>query len=88
MKTFFYMSRNLQNKSRVSWKIWKIEREGRLVTVQWGPVKLLKRSVRPSGTLQSKTLRLPNDVAARRDESARILEKLKKGYQQYPRRST
>ena len=37
MKTFFYMGRNLQNKSKVSWKIWKIEREGRLVTVQCGP---------------------------------------------------
>ena len=29
MKTFFYMGRNRQNVSGVSWKIWKIERRGR-----------------------------------------------------------
>jgi hypothetical protein len=86
MKTFFYMGRNPQNVSGVSWKIWKIERTGRRVRVQWGPARLLKRSVRPSGKLQEKTFTFRTDDAARRDESARVREKVGKGYEPRPRR--
>jgi hypothetical protein len=36
VKIFFYMGRNPANKSGVSWKIWKVQRAGRTVTVFWG----------------------------------------------------
>ena len=36
MKIFFYMGRNRLTKSGVSWKIWKIKREGRKVTTYPG----------------------------------------------------
>jgi len=36
MKTLFCISRNDQNVSRVSWKIWKIERQRKRVTAPLG----------------------------------------------------
>lgn len=86
MKCFFYMGRNDRNKSRVSWKLWKVERRGRKVMAWWGPVKLKNRKVVPSGTLQSYRWIYSSEAAARDGERLRIQEKMNKGYQRTPRR--
>lgn len=85
MKIFFYMGRNSANKSGVSWKLWKIERSGRAVTMIWGPAMLRKRKVTAAGTLQSKTRRFQSDEAARDYEARKIKNKLSKGYQRRTR---
>ena len=85
MKIFFYMGRNAANKSGLSWKIWKVQRTGRTVTVYWGRAKLVKRKVAPAGTLRSKTLRFSSDGAACEYERRRIHEKLGKGYERRTR---
>jgi hypothetical protein len=85
MKIFFYMGRNPANKSGVSWKIWKIVRTGRTVTMLWGHAKLRNRKVTPAGTLQSKTRRFPSTDAARDYEVGRIRSKLSKGYERRTR---
>jgi hypothetical protein len=51
MKIFFFMDRNPNNKSGVSWKIWKIERSGRAVTVWWGPAVIVRRRPTPEQDL-------------------------------------
>lgn len=79
------MGRNAANKSGLSWKIWKVRRDGRAVTVFWEPARLVKRKVAPAGTLQSKTLRFPSDGAAGEYERRRIREKLGKGYERRTR---
>jgi predicted DNA-binding WGR domain protein len=86
VKTFFFMGRNPENKSGVSWKMWKIERAGRTVTVFWGPVVLRKRRVVPSAKLQTKVFRLSSEATAKAFELARIESKLRSGYQRRPRR--
>ncbi len=85
MKIFFFMGRNPNNKSGVSWKIWKIQRVGRSVTTWWGPAHLQNRKVVPVHTLQSKTLRFRSVDAASRHESSRIQNKVSKGYERRPR---
>ena len=86
VKTFFFMGRNPKTKSGVSWKVWKIERVGRAVTVLWGPAVVRKRRVLPAGKLQSKTVKLASTRAAADFEGARVRSKLRKGYQRRPRR--
>lgn len=86
MKTFFYMGHNRQNVSGVSWKIWKIERKGRKVTVWWGPAKLVHRKPVPSGTLVMQEWRLSSEDKAIENERQRIDEKLRGGYKRSPRR--
>ena len=86
MKTFFFMGRNPKNKSGVSWKVWKVERDGRAVTTWWGPARVEKRRVVPTGALRSKTVRFPSAEDASDHELARIHEKRWKGYEQRPRR--
>jgi hypothetical protein len=88
VKIFFYMGRNGANKSGVSWKLWKISRAGRTVTVFWGQAKLQNRKVMPVGALQSKSRRFPSLDAAREFEENRIREKLGKGYQRRTRSRT
>jgi hypothetical protein len=85
MKIFFYMGRNSANKSGVSWKIWKIKRSDRTVTVFWGPAKLHRRKVTPVGTLQSKTRRFRSAEVARDFEIGQIQSKLNKGYERRTR---
>ena len=53
MKTFFYTGTNPKNKSGVSWKIWKIQRSGRTITTQWGPVEVRDRVVVVKGRLRN-----------------------------------
>lgn len=86
MKTFFFMGPNPKNVSRVSWKIWKIERKGRKVTLLWGPAVLKRRRVKPANTLQSKVLQFSSIEEARQYETARIKAKTGKGYKRSPRR--
>lgn len=86
MKTFFYMGRNNHNVSKVSWKIWKIERKGNRVFTRWGPAILVKRRAVPKGNLQSKAWRFRSEEAAKDFERRRILSKLAKGYERNPRR--
>jgi hypothetical protein len=88
MRSFFYMGVNPKNKSGVSWKIWKIERSGRRVRVQWGPAILVNRSVRPKGSLQDKTLSFSSEGAARSYERSRVRSKLTKGYERKPQPRT
>ena len=88
MKAFFYMGHNRNNKSGVSWKMWKIERRGREVTVWWGPAVIVRRRPTPAYILQTKTWRFRNEDRAKEAEQERIREKLNKGYQRMVRRRT
>jgi hypothetical protein len=85
MKIFFYMGRNPANKSGVSWKIWKIERDRRKVTMFWGAATLRNRKVTPTGTLKSKIRHFSSEDAAREFEAGRIRSKLRKGYERRTR---
>lgn len=85
MKNFFYMGRNPRTKSGVSWKIWKIERNGRAVTTWWGPAQLHKRRPVPTGVLQSNIVRFPSVAEAVDSERRLIQSKLRKGYERWPR---
>jgi hypothetical protein len=85
MKAFFYMGRNANNVSGVSWKIWKIERQDRKVTTFWGPAALKGRRVTAKGKLNFKSLRFRNAELAREYEASRIKSKLSKGYERKPR---
>jgi len=85
MKIFFFMGRNANNRSGVSWKIWKIERVDRTVTTWWGPAHLQNRKVVPVRNLQFKRLRFGSVDAASRYESSRIQSKVSKGYERRTR---
>jgi hypothetical protein len=87
MKSFFFMGRNTQTKSGVSWKMWRIERKSASVTTWWGPAIVEARRVIPANTLQSKTVRFRSDEAAKAHEESRIKSKLAKGYEARPVRS-
>ena len=85
MRTFFFMGRNEINKSRVSWKIWKIERRAAIVTTWWGPTTLLRRKPIPK-YLRSLRRDLHTRDEAERFERGRIASKVRKGYQLNPRK--
>lgn len=88
MKTLFYMGRNEQNVSRLSWKIWKIERKGKRVTTWWGAAGVgPRRRPVPKHQLQTKFWTFRTEEAAREDEKRRIREKENGGYERNPRRS-
>jgi hypothetical protein len=86
MKTFFFMGRNSKTQSGVSWKLWKIEREGRVVTTWWGPAALIKRKVKVKGGLQSKSRKFRDVAIAKRFANALVESKLRKGYERTPRK--
>jgi hypothetical protein len=86
MKTLYYMGRNPANKSGVSWKIWKIQRTGQIVTTWWGPAELRNRIVVPKGLLQQKERSFSSSEGAHSHEEQRIANKLNKGYERKPRR--
>jgi hypothetical protein len=86
LKVFFYMGRNPDNKSGVSWKMWKIERNGRVVTTWWGPAHINGRRVTPSRALQSKTVEFSSAGDAKEHERLRVQNKLWVGYERQPRR--
>jgi hypothetical protein len=87
MKTFFYMGTNPENRSGFSWKIWKVERQGKTVQAWWGPARVLNRKPVPAGILQTKKWRFRTEREAIEEESRRIQEKLRKGYKRVPRRN-
>jgi hypothetical protein len=88
MKTLFYMGRNDQNVSRLSWKIWKIERKGKRVTTWWGAAEVgPRRKPVPKHDLQTKSWTFRTEEAAREDERRRLQEKENEGYERDPRRS-
>lgn len=86
MKVFFYMGRNPVNKSRLSWKIWKIERRARTVWTWWGRAEVVKRKVVPCAGLGSKPRVFSSLEEARSFETRLIAKKIAKGYERNPRR--
>jgi len=83
------MGRNERNKSRVSWKVWKIERNGRRILLRWGPAEIdSRRKVIPSRLLQEKTKTFRSEPAAIEYERSVIARKLAKGYERSPRTNT
>jgi hypothetical protein len=87
LKTLFYMGRNDQNLSGVSWKIWKIERKGKRLQTWFGPAEVSpRRKVVPKYELQMRSWTFRTEKAAREDEQRRIREKLSGGYQRTPKR--
>jgi predicted DNA-binding WGR domain protein len=86
MKIFFFMGRNPNNKSGVSWKIWKIQLRGRTITTFWGPAILKKRRVVPQATLQSKTRTFASTKQAIHHERRLVASKLQKGYERRTRK--
>jgi hypothetical protein len=85
MKIFFYMGRNPNNKSGLSWKIWKIRREGRRVTAYWGRAALVRRKPVVASKLQAVSWVLGSVKRAALFEADRIEEKLAKGYERRTR---
>lgn len=84
MTTLFYAGRNLRNVSGLSWKIWKIERCGKVVEAHWGQATLNNRRFVPAYTLQRKRWQLTSVWEAKADYERRIAEKLGKGYGPLP----
>jgi len=88
MKTYYYMGPNPDTKSKVSWKMWKIERKGRTITVWWGPAIVVNRKITKSGSLQSKSWKYSSEAAAKEDELSRIQSKISSGYKKKDRSIT
>jgi hypothetical protein len=86
MKLFFFMDHNPENKSGVSWKLWKIERRGRAVSVWWGAAVLSRRRPVPAGSLRTKTWRFRSEALAEKFEQQRIANKIRSGYKRMTRR--
>jgi predicted DNA-binding WGR domain protein len=84
MKIYFFMGKNSLTKSGVSWKIWKIQRDGRKVTTFWGRARLISRRAVPL-SLRSATRSFTTTQAAIQFEAKLIRSKLKKGYERNPR---
>lgn len=89
MKTYYYFGPNYNNQSRVSFKMWKIVRLKRRVTVMFGAATIDRRKVTPTGTLQTRSWTFRTEAAAKADEERRVAEKLKGGYErQLPRKKS
>jgi len=88
MRTFVYMGPNPGNKSGVSWKVWKIERRERKVTVWFGKATVKLHKLVPSNTLSTKSWTFRTDQAAIEAVKRRIQEKEKEGYEKISRKST
>ncbi|OHE58158.1 MAG: hypothetical protein A2Z47_05790 [Thermodesulfovibrio sp. RBG_19FT_COMBO_42_12] len=86
MKIYFYMGRNENNLSRVSWKIWKIERKGRILTTWWGGAEIVNRQPRAKHDLQRKSWTFRTGSEAKKEEDMRINSKCRKGYERKPYR--
>lgn len=73
MKIFFYIGPNKELKSGFSIKFWKIERQGRKVTVHFGPAKLdhIARKVITASWTRSRSWILPSERLAPGQRAAR-----------------
>lgn len=86
MKTLFFTGRNPDNISGVSWKVWKIQRKGRVVETRWGPIKIVRRRIVHSRVLSCKRWPpFPTLRAAEAFYERKVREKLRAGYQLKPR---
>jgi predicted DNA-binding WGR domain protein len=85
MKVLVYMGPNPRNTSGVSWKMWKIHRRGREVTVWWGRATIARHKLKPAFNLQSRTWRFRTEEGAREDQQRRIQKKLSRGYEPMPK---
>jgi hypothetical protein len=85
MKILFFMGRNSSNRSGVSWKIWKIGRKGRVVTVSWGPARLHDRKPVLASSARVLEYRFASLEEARKFEAKKLNEKGNKGYQRRTR---
>jgi len=86
MKILFFMGRNPDNKSGLSWKMWKVRRTGRSVTTWWGRAVVKARKVVPAGVrLQEKKRTFRSVAEAVAHEERVVREKLAKGYQRRTR---
>jgi len=85
MKILFFMGRNASTRSGVSWKIWKIRRRGPTVMVSWGPARLQKRKPVLSPSARVLEYSFSSLDEARRFETDKINEKLRKGYERRTR---
>jgi hypothetical protein len=86
MKTFLYMGRNDDNVTGMSYKMWRIERKDRNVTVWYGSAIVKSRRPLPARELSTKSWTFGNKDAAIENEKRRIREKENEGYQRIPRR--
>jgi hypothetical protein len=86
MTTLFFLGRNPNNLSGVSWKIWRVHRTGKVVKAEWGPADLQARQVRFAGASQAKEWKFRSESAAEADLTRRVREKLREGYERKPRR--
>ena len=84
MKIYYFMGANPRNKSRVSWKFWRIQRTGLTVRVQFGHAELRKRAVVPKGHVYELEKRFATAAEARAYEMSRIANKERKGYERHP----
>jgi hypothetical protein len=85
MKIFFFMGRNPKNNSGISWKIWKIERRGRIIRRWWGRAQIVDRRVQPAGKLQPHSKTFGSVEAAAVFEQKLIDSKLRGGYERNTR---
>ncbi len=89
MKIYFFMGRNERNKSRISWKVWKIQRSGRCILLRWAPAQAdSRRKLIATGTMQEKRKTFLSESAASEYERRVITRKVTKGYDRSPRRKT
>jgi predicted DNA-binding WGR domain protein len=90
MKIYFFAGRNDAVQSRVSSKIWKIERSGKTVTTHWGPAKFdgKRRKYVLVALLGSKTIQFRSVSDAADFEATIVRRKEASGYQRNPRRGT
>jgi predicted DNA-binding WGR domain protein len=73
--------------SGVSWKVWKIKRQGRVVETRWGPIKVVNRRMVHAKVLpRKKWPAFATIEAAKEFYESRIQAKLRAGYQLTPRR--
>jgi predicted DNA-binding WGR domain protein len=88
VKIYYYFGPNPANDSRISMKLWKIERRGKELFVAWGAAKLSrrKRKAFPAQKLLSRTLSFSSKADAKTEIKKRIKEKLEEGYKRQPRR--
>jgi hypothetical protein len=88
VKIFFYIGPNKELKSGFSIKFWKIERQGRKVTVHFGPAKLdhIARKIITASWTRSRSWTLPSERLAKAELERRVNEQLAQGYHRVPRR--
>ena len=88
MRIYYYFGPNPANDSRISMKLWKIERRGKTLFVAWGAAKISrkKRKIFPAQKLLFRTWSFSSKADAKVEMWNRIDAKCAKGYKRQPRR--